>query len=269
MPGANSYDELIKSNRVVNAAGTSVEDVKLRIFSRDNIITVNIIIGAVAFFIIVILGIRLIFSFGKEDTFNKSAQEIGWVLLGLFLVSAATYLGLQVFDPTDPDVLSPESQAIASLASKLHEIKIWFEVAVAGFALIMLVWTGYSIIIGGENDDTVQQEKNFIGAFILSVVLILMAETLVFVLSGGYFSQTPGAIQQAGERGILELVGFINYVLMFLGAAILAMFILSAIYYVISFGDEDRTGRATKILINCSIAAVVVLISYSVTVFLI
>ena len=78
-----------------------------------------------------------------------------------------------------------------------------------------------------------------------------MAEVIVRVLS---FRDAP---ERTTEILVSEVAGIVNFTLSFVAILAMAMLVLASLYYIISFGDEDQTTRAKR-MIKTSILGVII-----------
>ncbi len=267
LPGSGSYSgSIVANNRIANAVGTSdLKPAIYSIFSKENLTTVNIIIGIVAILYFVMLGIRFIVSEGKEDFIKNSQKEFGYIILGLIVVSIAQIAAFLVFNPdTQVNNSFLVNQNVTNLVEqKAMEIKLLIQIVIGGIALLSLVSTGYVLISSEGKEESWEKEKQLLKNFLLAVVMILGAEILV---RGVFF--LPGANREAITNqgvliGIREIVGLVNTLLTITAAAALIMMVFASLYFVLSLGDEERTNRAKNIIISCVIALIVIFSAYS------
>jgi len=145
---------------------------------------------------------------------------------------------------------------------KVAEIVRYFEYFAGGLMLINALISGYGLIMGGDDDEAVSKEKQFLKSFLMGTAFILLAEVIVRALS---FKN----IRESSDIVIREVAGLVNFSLSFIGIVATAMLVMAGFYYVISFGDDEQMGRAKKMII-ASIAGVIISFSaYTIIRFLI
>lgn len=263
---SENYDQIIQNNRILSVVKTdendSVNTLKT-LFSGGIIRITNIIIGAIALIWLFILGIKFIFSQGQEDEMSKYKEQLGWIVVGLGMVSVAEFAGFSVFDPTQN--LAENETMTNNFYTKLMQIKLFFQYFVGGVMLINGVRCGYALITasGGGEDEVIQQEKTFIASLLFGATLILLSEILV---TGVLFVNEEYA---SAEQGIREIGGLLNFGLSFAAGIAAFMLVLASLYYATSLGDEDRASRAKKIIIACVVALVILFSAYTIVRFLI
>ncbi len=258
-----------------SGAEAQCEDVGARVVDvkpTDFIVTFNIIIGAIGILMLVFLGVRIIFSDGDEEKLTSARKTFGLIVVGLILVSLAQYIAFAVLDPLYGDPLNAETGQVQSTVYEKVKVAIRaIELFVGLIFLIGLTISGYRLIISQGEEERVNSEKQFVKNFILGLIMILFAESLIRLYAGmgGYGVGSGSAGDTVARIGIIEIVGFINFLLTFAGIAAFVMMILAIFYLLISLGDEDRVGRAKNIIINCLIGIFICVSAYAIVRFLI
>ncbi len=265
LPKKDKYDLLIKNNVVSDSVG---EDMGAEIAIKnilnpansDFIKLINYVIGAIAFIWLAVLGGKFIMSGGNEENLSQYKSQFGWILLGLVTVSVAEYAGYKVFNPLTEGNLESDARKFSEIT---NQIVSFIQYIVGGVALIAGVRSGYVFIIHGDESDAVEKEKEFINIFLFALGLIIFAQAIGTWVN---LSDTSNAIDS--EKIVKEIVGLINFILMFVSAAALFSIVLSSGYYIISMGNDDLTSRAKKMIINSVIALLIAFSSYTIVSFL-
>ncbi len=180
------------------------------------------------------------------------------------VISVAEYAGYQVFDPTSETGGLEGKEDLEKFTDIAKKAILFMQYLVGGLALIAGVRSGYALIMGGDDDEVQQKEKEFVKIFLFAIGLILFAEAIahwIDIEDGASVSIDSGAISR-------EIIGLINYALTFLSAAALFMVVLSSLYYVISFGNDETTGRAKKMIIASVVGLLLAYSSYTIVRFL-
>ncbi len=281
MPPTENYDQILgEKNRIkqiidIETSGTNgygTENILRQMMSSSYgiVTTINILIGTIALFMLVMIGVNFVISNGDTDKMNAQKKQFGYLLIGLFIVSLSEFVALNIFDPNWGFLQNKNTLVV--LNNKAMQIKSYLQYMIGFITLFMATLSGYNIIVSGNNDDTISKEKSFILNILIGGVLIIVAEIFVrFVFVGQVFNEAGEIVRNDGlnaERGIMELIGILNYILTFSGAIAIFMIILSGAYYVFSMGDEDRMNRAKRIIINSIIALVIIFSSYTISTFL-
>jgi len=239
---------------------------------------VNRTIGAVALVWLVVLATKFIYSLGQADKLGKYKQEFGWISMGLVLVAAAEYIGFHIFNPVNEIMGDSDSVGhfVKNLASKSEQVVQFFFYLAAGIMLVNGVMSGYNLIIASEDDQKIEQEQTFVKSYLMAMVLIVMAETIIRVLNFRDGSATSAYLLAPGEEQsqtdiiqviIQEIMGLANFILTFIGAASLLMLVVASMYYVTSYGNEEITSRAKNIIIGCIIGVILGFSSFTISSF--
>ena len=254
MPDKNRFDALIKDNKVTQVGEKrQLRDYVTGIFSEDNLRIANGVFAGIGFIYLIILGIKMLFTRGNDEKLTNYRMEFFWIILGLIVISGSYFFGDQILNPR-LSTLETTDGTLSSFDTFGRGLIDYLRILVASIALGVLLLSGYQLITSPE-EETVNNEKSFIRSFLLGIGFILLSEIAVTVLSGDNFEGAPN--EELAKRGIDEVIGIVNYLLAFVAGCCFIMMVLAAFYFVISFGDEDRTGRAKKIIIGNLAAGVV------------
>jgi len=273
-----NFDSVLKENVIHNEIDdttfqSGTENVLKNLFQREDddgsgsglLVKINMALGAIALAWLVVLGSKFIVARGDEEKLGKYKEEFGAMALGFVLIGIAEFMAWKVLNPLEGNML--EGTSAFNFDSQMKIVIRFVEFLILGIALIKMMMTGYDLLTGGEEEETISREKEFFQSFFFGATLILMAETLVRILSPGVTTGSLNATQ-AATVGINEIVGIINFILSFLGVIAVVMLILSSLYYVISFGSEDQMNRAKRIIISCVIGLMIAISSYTLVTFM-
>ena len=259
------FDSALTENvimRLGDGLRNSNETRLTKIFRGDLLRTINRILGALAIMYIVLIGVKFIFAMGDDEKMSNYKTQFAWLILGLAVISLAEFVGFDLLDPSGgKDILAGETQA--KFMDKVQDIVRYFEFAAGAFMLVNAALAGYHLIMSGDKDETISQEKAFLKSLLLGSGFILMSEVIVRVLS---FQDTS---ERTTEILVTEVAGIINFALSFVAILTMAMLVLASLYYVISFGDEDQTTRAKRMIKTSLFGVIIASASYVLVRFLI
>jgi len=259
---AGGLDEIMTDNIVTRAGNgfvSSTQDSLRNIFRGNLIKKVNRALGTIAILYLFILGVKFIMARGDSERLSDLKGQFAWIILGLGVISIAEFMGYEVFD-TSKDVL--EGASARNFEYKIIEVVRFVEYLAGGLMLINALISGYTLIMGGEEDETISREKQFLKSFLMGTAFILMAEVIVRALS---FKD----IHESSRIVVQEIAGLVNFSLSFIGIVATAMLVLSGLYYVISFGDDDQMGRAKKMIMASIVGIIIAFSAYTIVRFLI
>ncbi len=249
----DNYDSALTENivmRIGNGLKSGNETRLKNMFRGELLKTINRVLGAFAIFFIVLIGAKYVMALGNEEKMSSYKLQFVWLLFGLTLISLAEFIGFELLDPSGGnDILSAKTEA--TLSKKIHDIVRFFEYIAGGLMLMNAVLTGYHLVMRGDQEEAISHEKKFLQSLLMGSAMILMAEIIVRLLS---FNDSA---QKTTEMFVTEVAGIVNFTLSFVAILSMAMLVLSSLYFVISFGNEDQTTRAKR-MIKTSITGVII-----------
>lgn len=272
LPADGAYGGILENNRANRAVEevqynyNFLEGVVYALFSDENMKAANIVIGAVAIMYLIVIGVKFILSEGKEEEIQTAQKHFAYVILGLFIVSVSQIAGFTIFNPdqaVNPDYFV-NGNVHEVFYAKAMQVKLYIQIIIGGIALLSIVTSAFRIMSSTGNEEVIGKEKQLLQNFFFATILILAAEVIVtgvFYLPG---ANREGVTNQAVSIGIRELMGLVTSLLSIVAAAAVLMLILAALYYVISLGDEERAGRAKRLVFSTLLAVVVIFSAYSI-----
>ena len=271
MPSPGAYGGILENNRVqrninqVIGSSNFVESVINVLFSKENLRATNVVLGIIAIIYLVGIGIKFTLSTGKEEELSKHKKHFAFVILGLFIFSAARVVAFVYFNPdtgVNPGFLVNQ-HVINGIEAKALQIKLFLQILVGGVALLSIMTTAYRLMSSAGNEEVINKEKQLVKNFLLAAVIILGAEVLV---RGVFFIQgadREGITNQAVITGVREIIGIVNTLLTITAGLAVFMLVIASLYYVTSLGDEERAERAKKLVISSIIAIIITISAYS------
>lgn len=227
--------------------------------------SVRYIIGAIAVLIIIISSIKLIFAEGKEEEFNKERTTIIYGIIGLLIVGIAGDLS-QVLTTERGGFLRDPSKVLKQvrLFNKSVEIVLVFiRYIIGSIAVIFIVRSGLRLVLMGGNEEEVSKDKKTVAWALLGLLFIMLATPLVNEVfykidTSKYPGIDPVRPLINAPRGVRELVGVTNLAVSFVGPFAILSMIAGGIMYIIAGGDEEKTGKAKKIILWALIGIIVI-----------
>lgn len=242
---------------------TGVE--KARSLTAKLVDNARFMVGAVAVLIIVIAGIKLIMAQGNEEEFTKQKTTLMWGIVGLFVVGLAGELS-QILDVDrggflkDPNVMLQRSR----LFNRSVEIIITFAKYIIGsIAVLFIVRNGLRLVLLGGNEEEVKKDKQDIFYALLGLVVILVANPVInkvfFKIDTTKYAGVEAVKPSIDvQRLVLELAGMTNIVAAIAGPFALLSLMAGALMYAASGGEEEKIGKAKKIMLWALLGLVVI-----------
>lgn len=224
------------------------------------------LIGGVAVIYIIISGIKLITSAKKIDEVSEKEKEnLKYIIYGLILIIIADELVTKVFFGDYGECIASASNATECAkvgGSLIKGLYSFILAAIASLAVFVLVLSAFRLITSaGEEESIAKQKKR-----------ITMAIVGILVAAVGEFAVKEIIFPAAGTKGIdaakaQKLVfSFTNFIAAFIGAASFVMLFYGGYLYVASFGNEEKTGKAKKIIVGAIIGIIIALAAFGIVV---
>ncbi|MBP9717766.1 hypothetical protein KBD59_00510 [Candidatus Gracilibacteria bacterium] len=222
------------------------------------------VLGTIAVIMATISGVKLITAGSKADeAFEKERTALKYIIFGLILVMIADQLVTKVFFGDYGECIASASNAkeCSKVGSSLIKGIYDFILAMmASVSLFVLVLSGFRMVSAAGNDDVIGKAKKRIGFSIAGLLVSAVAE---FAIKGIIF-------RDGGKEGIdvasanMLVINFTNFVAAFIGFGSFLMLVYGGYLYVASFGNEDQTGKAKKIIQSALIGVVIAITAFAI-----
>lgn len=222
------------------------------------------LLGAIAVIFAIISGVKLISAGTKIDEVSqKEKDSLKFIIYGLIMVIIADELVTKVFFGEYGECLASATNArdCAVAGSTLTKGLYSFILAMLGtISIFVLVVAGFRMATSLGNEEVIGKEKKRITWAIIGILLAGVAE---FAIKGIIF-------REGGAKGI-DVVGaqklvftFTNFIASFIGVGAFLMLFYGGFLYVASFGNEEQTGKAKKIIIGAVVGIVIALAAFGI-----
>ena len=226
------------------------------------------IIGGVAMLFLMISGVKMVMQGDNEEVANKQKTNMLWGVIGLVLIMIAGPIA-EILDLQDGGFLSDEyeiSYRARLFDNQVHIILTFIKYIVGSVTVLFMFRSGAKMVLAGEAEDVISTERKNLMTNIFALFVIILSDTIVkqvlFKVSpveSNYSSQGQEAIVTFDiDRGVQEIVGVTNFVVSWAGPIAILALVAGAVMYVTAFGDEERSGKGKKIVINAVIALLVI-----------
>lgn len=222
------------------------------------------LIGGVAVIFAIVTGIKLIAAGKKIDEVSEKEKEsLKYIIYGLVLIITADELITKVFFGDYGECIASASNAkeCAKVGGSLVKGIYSLVLAIMGtIAIFSFVLSAFRLVTAYGNEETIKKEKQ---RMIFSVVGLMIAGLGEFVIKKIIFPE-------AGTQGInvveaQKLVfNFTNFIAAFIGVSAFGMMFYGGWLYVSSFGNDEKTGKAKKIIIGAVIGILVALAAFGI-----
>ncbi|MBI4995224.1 hypothetical protein HZC21_06360 [Candidatus Peregrinibacteria bacterium] len=234
--------------------GTKAEEMAKSLAGKviDN---VRYIVGAVAIFMIIISGIKLVMNSGDEEVFKKQVTNIFYGIIGLFLIMLAGDIA-SIFEVDrggflkDPNVTVQKSR----LFSRTVEIIITFiKYIIGGVAVLFTARNGLRLVLLGGNEEEAAKDKKNLYYSAIGLIVILIANTVVnkvfFKIDTSQYPGIepvrPGVDPKAFAK---EVAGMTNLVAAITGPIALLSLVAGGLMYILAGGEDEKINKAKKVI---------------------
>ncbi|MDP2624892.1 MAG: pilin [Candidatus Peregrinibacteria bacterium] len=228
----------------------------------------RLLIGAVAILFMVISGIKLVIMGSNEEVATKQKTNILWGFVGLALIAVAGPMG-EILDLQDGGFLADEYTIgyRATLFDKQVTIIITFVKYIVGsVAVLFMIRSGAKLVIAGDSDEVLTNEKKNLMTGALALFLIMVSNVIVKEVlfktdaSEANFSVTGQEAEVSFDtaRGVQEIVGITNFIVTWAAPLAVLALVVGGVMYLTAFGDEEKMTKAKKIIMNSVLALLII-----------
>lgn len=214
------------------------------------------LIGGIAVAMIIYSGVRLILARKKiDEVWPKQKEHLIMIVSGFIIIMIADFAVKNVFFGLEGEVFETEATAQQAAEAGTQELRGIYNIAmiIAGaLAIFMLVVAGFRLLVSGGNEEVQTKVKKQITWLVIGLFVIGVAE---FVVQDFLFPARGAQIPEA-QQGRKLIVDFTN----FASGFVVITSIISSIYggylYVTATGNEEKTGKAKKVLLGAVIGMI-------------
>lgn len=231
---------------------------------------VRYVLGAVAIGLIVYAGVRMVLAQGNEEEYTTQKRNIMYAIIGLAVVGFSGDL-VRIFSvycpqtgkdfngqPCTPGGFLKDPNAIirsATLFDQRTEFIITFiKYFIGSIAVFGVIRSGMRLITSQGNEEKLAEDKKTLMYGIIGLLFIIMADN---VISNVFYKVDLSRYPSVGgaapgfdaAQGVKELAGFTNLVLSIATPIAVLMLLYGAFMYITSAGNEDRQGKAKRLII--------------------
>ncbi|KKR25637.1 MAG: hypothetical protein UT55_C0035G0005 [Candidatus Peregrinibacteria bacterium GW2011_GWE2_39_6] len=212
--------------------------------------------------------IRLVIQGENEEVVNKQNSNLYWGLIGLVLIAVAGPLA-EILDLQDGGFLANEYEI--GYRAKLFDNQVtiiitFIKYIIGSIAVLFMIRSGAKLISSGESDETLNAEKRNLMNSVLALFLVMISDVIIKqVLFKVDYNQADysatgqqAVVQLDVSRGLQEIVGITNFIVTWASPLAVLALIIGGVMYMTAFGDEEKTGKAKKIIFNSVLALLII-----------
>lgn len=220
------------------------------------------VLGTVAVIFAIITGVKLVTAGNKaEEEYGKTKNALKYILFGLILVIISDELVTNVFFGDFGECLksAQNAEACSKKGSGLVKGLYSFALAImASVSIFMLVYAGFRMATYYHNEEVLNNEKKHILYALAGLIIAGVAE---FLVKGIIFPDAGTRILDIEQSK--KLIGNLtNFTAGFIASASFVMLLYGGYLYVASFGNDDLSGKAKKVIFGAVIGMLVALMAF-------
>lgn len=235
------------------------------LFTADYIVLITTSLGVLY---LVIAFVKLIKAGDQiDEEINKQKETIKWVIFGLILIVLADEIVLDMFFGRETGAIQPgqgyKDVSTVKLLSKefIKEIVGLYNAIflyIVYIALIVVIISGFRMIVQSGQEEAVTSAKKHIFMAMLGLVILGMAEALVFV----FYPQPDQSFDIA--RMFELIVNIITFAISFVVFLAVGVIMYAGYLYVFYYGQDDMIEKAKKVLKGAIFALIVSSLAYGI-----
>ena len=216
------------------------------------------LVGALALFMGVLYGLKMVIARGQEDVISKQKNNFLYALLGFMILIISENVA-KIFNPED----AATNQLIDFNAARdqLRDIVSYMKWLLGSIAVLMFMVSGIRLIGAQGEDSEISKQKKNITWSILGMLAILLASNLV---NAFYVIKSPTETTSAAPTtAINEVAGVIRLILVFLGPAAIGFTIYAGFMYLTALESDERAKKAKGMIVAGVVAIVIIYGAYA------
>lgn len=259
IPDSYSYGDIIAPD----AGQTGEEQAKSLI--EGALRNVKAIVGTLAIVIIVLLALRMLLAQGNEEDIKKYRTGMLWTIVGLALISLAADVAA-ILGPQDGGIIKDPNTILKRVQLFDYKVNIvitFIKYLLGSIAVAFVLRNGLRLVTISSDEENVTQDKKNLAASAGGLVLIYLGDVIINrVLYKVDKSAYPGVegVQPGVDpaSGIAELIGFTNFIVYLTAPLAIGVMVAGGIMYITAAGDDDRMGRAKRMIISAIIGLIII-----------
>lgn len=222
------------------------------------------ILGTIVVIFVIVQAIQLITA-GKrvDEVSEKVKSSFKYIIIGFILIIVADELVTKVFFGdygeclASADTAKDCAKAGGSVAKGVYSLIL---ALLSSIAVLVLVLAGFRMVMAGGNEEVVTAQKKRIGWAVVGLILAGVGE---FAVKGILFRDggTKGIDFEAARKLVFT---FTNFIAAFIGTASFAVMLYGGYLYVASFGNEEQTGKAKKMITGAIVGILIALAAFGI-----
>lgn len=138
---------------------------------------VQVVIGSIAVFMLVMAGMRYIAGSASEDQIGTAKRQITWSLVGLFIIAISEFVAKAILFPEQGrDLGLDEAKQL------MAQITNFVAGTIGTFAFVFMIYAGYLYVTAAGNEDNVAKAKKIIIGAVIGIIFSASAFAITSTL---------------------------------------------------------------------------------------
>jgi hypothetical protein len=239
----------------------------------------KIFLGILVVFWLVFSGFYIVASSTNEESVQKGKKMLIYSVLALLVMLSIEWFVLDVFyggrgqvsasDTDNGSGINNMKESIFNFNIQMRGVLEFFKTLLIFVAMLYIIKAGVQMVLSWGESERLESAKSMFFPIIWGVLIIMFNEvivdTVLYNIDADYSNNQVifSPDEQEANNFVIELVGFLNYIMMFVALILLVFIIYGAFMLIFSLGEEERVGKAKTILLNAFIGVIILLLSYA------
>lgn len=138
---------------------------------------IQVIIGSIAVFMIVMAGMRYVGGSASEDQIGTAKKQITWSLVGLFIVAISEFVAKAILFPEQGQDLG-----LDEAKDLMVQVTNFIAGTMGTLAFAFMIYAGYLYVTAAGNEDNVEKSKKIIIGAVIGIIFAASAFALTSTL---------------------------------------------------------------------------------------
>lgn len=263
----DSYDDHIRSNNdefVMPREGASSTDEIRRIMYNNILPMFKYLFIFVTLLMWSVYIMNMISAAGNEEEISAQRKNLLWGIVGFMIISLSVELS-QIFSPITgtgvEDVAGREGIIdTEGFNESFQKVVTYFQMAIGAVSMVLIFYAGIRFIKDADEDEEITKAKDTFSWGVIGMLIAILVEPLVKTV---FYPEDKTLGDEEISNLAVQAGGLLKFGLMFLGIFAVGAFLIAGAYYVTSFGDEERQGKAKTIIGATLLGLVIILSAYT------
>ncbi|MEK7146108.1 MAG: pilin, partial [Patescibacteria group bacterium] len=126
---------------------------------------------------------------------------------------------------------------------------------------LMFIRAGATLVMSGGSEEDISREKKNLAYASGGLIVVILSDLVIrkILFDAEFNSDTSETVVAINQNELVtQIVAVTNLLVTFVGPIMMLGIVIGGILYVTAGGDEERTGLAKKIIINCIIGVAII-----------